>query len=281
MCFICGHRATRVPAPQVTEPRAAPAVPARGAARCGAARRGAGGGVGRAAAERPAAGGGGDGAGKFAASGARSGTRTGTLSPPAGQAGAAALGAGGARPPGRAAAAAAAGYFYPVAFAECAADLPSGARKFSPLQRLPFLSLSLSLSLPLTPSLPSSLPLSPPRPLSPVRGGGLRARGAAGLRGRGSRGSRCPCLEAPGREQVAEPSLSGGRGVGGGRPKKESGGAGTVPGGRTPCGSRSAAPGPARTARGELRRSAVPQRAAPHLRPRQLPAAARPLRARS
>ena len=147
MCFICGHRATRVPAPQVTEPRAAPAVPARGAARRGAARRGAGGGVGRAAAERPAAGGGGDGAGKFAASGARSGTRTGTLSPPAGQAGAAALGAGGARPPGRAAAAAAAGYFYPVAFAECAADLPSGARKFSPLQRLPFLSLSLSFSL--------------------------------------------------------------------------------------------------------------------------------------
>lgn len=36
-------------------------------------------------------------------------------------------------PPGEAA-----GYFYPVVFAECAADLPSGARKFPPSASFPF-----------------------------------------------------------------------------------------------------------------------------------------------
>lgn len=90
-------------------------------------------------------------------------------------------------PPGEAA-----GYFYPVAFAECAADLPSGARKFPPS---------------------ASFPFSPPFPLSPIRGGAAgggppgpgmwRAGARAGAPG----GAAARIGGSGDGEQVSEPSL--------------------------------------------------------------------------
>lgn len=96
-------------------------------------------------------------------------------------------------PPGEAA-----GYFYPVVFAECAADLPSGARKFPPSASFPF-------------------------PPFPVREGAVAGGGRTADRGGGGWGARAGTLggaaaHARGSgtgEQVSEPSLISRAGAGG------------------------------------------------------------------
>lgn len=96
-------------------------------------------------------------------------------------------------PPGEAA-----GYFYPVVFAECAADLPSGARKFPPSASFPF------------PPFPRARRGSGGRGTADRGGGGWGAEavtpGGAAARAGGSGDG----------EQVSEPSLIAGP-VGGAR----------------------------------------------------------------